>query len=170
MCAPFNNVMNMRSDESKNSAAYKGLNVLVLREGAKDFFWKGTVDELDKDGIALDIHHIFPRDWCEKSGIQPSVYNSVVNKTPISYKANRTIGGKAPSLYLKQIQDHEQVGLSGYEMDKILNGHLIDPDCLRSDDFDAFYKARKAALLNLIESVMDKTADTEDIDQEAIPA
>jgi len=31
---------------SRLSAAYKGVNVLVLREGSKDFFWKATVQEL----------------------------------------------------------------------------------------------------------------------------
>ena len=28
---------------SRNSAAYKGLNVLVLRQGAYDFFWKASI-------------------------------------------------------------------------------------------------------------------------------
>ncbi|MFC6199387.1 GmrSD restriction endonuclease domain-containing protein [Ponticaulis profundi] len=151
---------------TRNSAAYKGLNVLVLRQGAKDFFWKGTVDELEKDGIALDIHHIFPRDWCEKAGYPPSVYNAVVNKTPISFKVNRMIGAKAPSQYLNQIQNHEQVGLSDDGMDEILAGHFIDPATMRADDFDAFYKARRRALLKLVEGVMDKAAETEDDDLE----
>ena len=51
------------------SAAYKGINVLVLREGAADFFWKASIKELDAQEIALDIHHIFPRAWCEEKGI-----------------------------------------------------------------------------------------------------
>ena len=54
---------------SRLSAAYKGINILVLREGSKDWFWKASIRELDADEIALDIHHIFPRDWCENQGI-----------------------------------------------------------------------------------------------------
>ena len=77
---------------SRLSAAYKGINVLVLREGSKDWYWKATIQELDAEEIALDIHHIFPRDWCEKQGIEKDRYDSVLNKTPISYKANRKIG------------------------------------------------------------------------------
>lgn len=77
---------------SRLSAAYKGLNVLVLREGAQDFFWKAKIQELDDEELALDIHHIFPQDWCEKNGIKRAVYNTVVNKTPISYKA--TVAGE----------------------------------------------------------------------------
>ena len=152
---------------TRNSAAYKGLNVLVLRQGAKDFFWKGAVDELEKDGIDLDIHHIFPKDWCEKAGYPPSVYNAVVNKTPISYKANRMIGAKAPSQYLSQIQNHQQVGLSDADMNDILQGHFIPADAMREDDFDTFYKTRKRSLLRLVESVMDKAAETEDEELEA---
>lgn len=43
--------------------------------------------------MSLDIHHIFPEDWCKKRGLKPAVFNTIVNKTPISYKANRKIGG-----------------------------------------------------------------------------
>ena len=92
------------------SAAYKGINVLVLREGAKDWFWKASIQELDTDEVALDIHHIFPRDWCEKQGIARDSYDSILNKTPISYKANRKIGGDAPSAYIPRIQNERAGG------------------------------------------------------------
>jgi len=55
--------------KSRLSAAYKGINVLVLREGALDFFWKDSVQDLDQQDIPLDIHHIFPKDWCKKHNI-----------------------------------------------------------------------------------------------------
>ena len=65
---------------SRLSAAYKGINVLVLREGSKDWYWKATIQELDAEEIALDIHHIFPRDWCEKQGIGKDRYDSVLKQ------------------------------------------------------------------------------------------
>ncbi|MBF6570591.1 MAG: DUF262 domain-containing protein [Candidatus Binataceae bacterium] len=141
---------------SRLSAAYKGLNLLVLREGAKDFFWKANIQELDDESVSLDIHHIFPQDWCRKQEIPRKRWNSIINKTPISYKANRMIGGAAPSQYLEKIQHHRQVQLNDAGMDAILHSHLIAAPALRSDDFDAFYQARKAALLSLIEQVMGK--------------
>ena len=141
---------------SRLSAAYKGLNVLVLREGAQDFFWKAKIQELDYEELALDIHHIFPQDWCEKNGIKRAVYNTVVNKTPISYKANRMIGGHAPSIYLSKMQTHTQVQLADAQMNAIVGSHLIDTTALRADDFDSFYKARKAALVKLVERAMGK--------------
>lgn len=143
---------------SRLSAAYKGINTLVLREGAADFFWKAQIRKLDQKDIALDIHHIFPQAWCEKQTIARKVYNSIVNKTPISYKANRMIGGSAPSIYLEKLQAHKQVQLDTTAMNALLASHRIPADYLRADDFAGFYQARKDALLALIESVMGKPA------------
>jgi hypothetical protein len=143
---------------SRTSAAYRGLYVLLQREGAKDIFWKARMVDLDRDERKIDIHHIFPRKWCEDRGIPPRVFNSILNKTAISYKANRTIGGKAPSKYLEQLQNHSSVGVSEGEMDALLKSHLIDPRPLRDDDFEGFLAARKQALLELVGAAMGKAA------------
>jgi len=142
---------------TRNSAAYKGLHVLSLRNGAQDFFWKAGVQELDNMGEALDIHHLFPKNWCISKGIHRNVYDSAVNKTPISYKANRKIGGDAPSQYLHRIQNDEQVGLSDFEMDEILESHFVDPGAFRSDDFTQFIHLRSIKLVELIYTAMGKT-------------
>jgi len=145
---------------SRTSAAYRGLYILLQREGARDFFWADKMANLDLDDVKLDIHHIFPKKWCEDRNpvIQPRIYNAIVNKTAISYKANRMIGGKAPSQYLAQIQGHAQVKINNSEMNEILSSHLIDPSALRSDSFEAFYSMRKSALLALVERTMGKSA------------
>lgn len=149
---------------SRLSAAYKGLNVLLLRQQAADFFWKGTISELDEEDVALDIHHIFPQDWCEKQGITRKEYNTAVNKTPLSYKANRMIGGVAPSTYLAKLQSHKQVQMDDAAMDAILRTHAIAPDRLRADDFHGFYAARKLSLLALIGQAMGKAVQAQDTD------
>lgn len=142
--------------QSRLSAAYKGINMLVLREGAKDFFWKAEIKELDDEEISLDIHHIFPVTWCEGQGIKRDVYNSIINKTPISYKANRKIGGSSPSQYLAKLQAEKTVQLSDSEMDEILASHGISPLTLRADNFDGHYQARKESLMQLIKRAMGK--------------
>lgn len=146
----------LESLRSRLSAAYKGINVLILREGASDFFWKGRIQQLDTQEVALDIHHIFPRAWCEAQGIQPKVYDSIINKTPISYKANRMIGGDAPSAYLAKLQKHDQVQLDNEGMDAILSEHFIPTERLREDDFHGFFDERKRLLMGLIEQAMGK--------------
>ncbi|MGN5290258.1 GmrSD restriction endonuclease domain-containing protein [Aeromonas sp. 11P] len=144
---------------SRLSAAYKGLNVLVQREGARDFFWKARIQELDLEEIALDIHHIFPKAWCDANGIKPATYNSVINKTAISYKANRMIGGKAPSSYLKSVQEHAQVQMGDDAMNDILESHFISPQSLREDDFEQFFALRQQSLLAIVAQAMGKQAD-----------
>lgn len=151
----------LASLSSRLSAAYKGINVLVLREGAKDFFWKANIRDLEADEVALDIHHIFPRDWCDKQGIAPRTYDSIINKTPISYKANRMIGGAAPSQYLEKLQTHEQVQLDDEAMNELLMSHYIPVEALRADDFATFYELRQKALLALIEKTMGKQTAAE---------
>jgi len=145
---------------SRNSAAYKGIHVLAMREGAQDFFWKSTIRELsveDWNGYRLDIHHIFPKKWCETHNISRSRYNSILNKTPISFQANRMIGGNAPSHYLQQLQTHAQVQLDDAGMDAILQTHSINPQTLRTDDFEAFMSDRQQCLLEKISAAMGKT-------------
>ncbi|RMH19664.1 MAG: DUF262 domain-containing protein [Gammaproteobacteria bacterium] len=141
---------------SRNSAAYKGINVLVLRKGARDWFWKATIHELDTNEVALDIHHIFPKAWCEANAIKRDVYDSILNKTPISYLANRKIGGDAPSRYLRRIQNEPQVRLTDPEMDELLESHALSAELLRSDKFSEFLKDRRSRLLEVIEQAMGK--------------
>ncbi len=144
---------------SRNSAAYKGINVLVQRNGAQDFFWKSTIRDLDVsewEECKLDIHHIFPKDWCHKQGIEAKRFDSILNKTPISYKANRMIGGKAPSLYLQQIQNHKSVDLDDETMEEILQSHYIEVDYLRRDDFAGFIESRRKHLIGQISEVLGK--------------
>lgn len=144
---------------SRNSAAYKGINVLIQRKGAQDFFWKSTIRELDEtdwEECKLDIHHVFPQDWCRKNGIPPKRFNSILNKTPISYKANRMVGGKAPSEYLTQLQKHKTVQLDDDGMNAILATHYIDPASLRANDYDGFVESRRGLLLTELSKVMGK--------------
>ena len=85
---------------TRNSAAYKGLYALQMKNGAAD--WRTNQHLLwmtftDKN---IDIHHIFPKAWCESKAsprVPPRLYNSVINKTPIDAETNRRIGGRAPS-------------------------------------------------------------------------
>lgn len=147
---------------SRLSAAYKGINVLVLRERAQDWFWKAGIQELDASEVALDIHHIFPRAWCEAQGVPPARYDSILNKTPVSYKANRKMSGDAPSIYLPRLQNQPQVGLSDAQMDQLLASHALSPELLRADDFEGFMEDRRRRLVRLIESAMGKKVQMEE--------
>ncbi len=146
----------LESLRTRTSAAYKAVNVLIIREGAQDFFWKGDIQGLDAEEVALDIHHIFPRACCEKQAIPKRIYDSIITKTPISYKANRMIGGDAPSRYIEKLQRHAQVQKDDQAFDDLLQSHCIPSQAMRVDDFPRFFEERKALLLKLIEKAMGK--------------
>jgi hypothetical protein len=62
----------------------------------------------------------------------------------------RSVGGNAPSVYLARIQKSAEIEPA--RMDEILRFHLIAPDAIRADDFEA----RSRAMLDRIEKAMGK--------------
>jgi len=135
------------------SAAYKGLHALIMRSCCQDFISARPVDIMTFHQDQMDIHHIFPVAWRKTNGIDPKVYNSIVNKTPLSAASNKILGGSAPSAYLSKIEKQHS---SDTDLDEVLESHLIEPGLLRSDDFQAFYQARKRALARLVAEAMGK--------------
>lgn len=144
------------------SAAYKGMNALLMKEGAQDFRSGQKFDHTVFFGENVDIHHIFPQDWCKKQGIRPAVYDSIINKTPLSYRTNRILGGVAPSAYLAKLEggDSKTPAIGRERLDSYLGSHLIDSKLLRTDDFEAFMTDRQQRLLKLIEKAIGKEAYT----------
>ena len=152
------------------SAAYKGVNALLMKEGAQDFRSGQKFDHTVFFGENVDIHHIFPQDWCKKQSIKPAVYDSIINKTPLSFRTNRIIGGVAPSEYVAKLErgDKHTPAIDRNNLDAYLRSHLINPDILRSDDFDTFMTDRQRQLLRLIEQATGKTAYTGEIPEEGV--
>ena len=142
----------LREVQSRASAVYKG--VYALLNKCRDFRTGVPINEKIFFDDKIDIHHIFPKKWCDEHGIESSDCNSIINKTALSARTNRMIGGRAPSEYLPRIQ--EESGIDNGKMDEILASHLISADALRADDFWVFFEARKEALLEAIEKAMGK--------------
>ncbi|MFZ1730543.1 MAG: DUF262 domain-containing protein [Bacteroidota bacterium] len=140
------------------SAAYKGVNALLMREGAQDFRSGQKFDHTVFFGENVDIHHIFPQDWCKKQDIPASVYDSIINKTPLSYRTNRIIGGSAPSEYLEKLEKGTDTSpaIAPERLDAYFASHLIDPSVIRTDRFQDFMDDRQKKLLALIEHATGK--------------
>lgn len=146
--------LRLKSLRSRNSAAYKAIHALLMQRGCRDFITGKPTDVMTFFNDDIDIHHIFPKAWCKKQGIEPKVYDAIINKTPLSKLSNITVGGDAPSVYLRRIEEKQHI--SSTELDAILRTHLIEPAYLRSDDFVSFYAARQEALEGLIAEAMQK--------------
>jgi hypothetical protein len=144
----------LKSLRTRISAAYKAIHALLMQQGCRDFITGRPTDVMTFFNDDIDVHHIFPKAWCKKHGIEPTVYDAIINKTPLSKLSNIAVGGDAPSAYLKRIEDKQ--GISSDELDAILRTHLIEPVLLRNDDFDSFYAARQEALEGLIAGAMEK--------------
>lgn len=141
------------SMQSRLSAAYKGLMALLMKAGSNDFLSGDPVEITTYFDLAIDIHHIFPKAYCENK-YKRSLWNSSVNKAPLSAKSNRIIGGKAPSVYLTNIE--KQSNMDSPRLDEILKTHKIAPELLRSDSFEDFIRDRASNILDLIEAAMNK--------------
>jgi len=144
---------------TRNSSAYKGINALLMRDGGLDFRTGELIEAQTFFDDKIDIHHIFPEKWCKDEGIKPGIYNSVINKTAISAKTNRQIGGRAPSKYLPAIEKVAEI--KPVRMDEILRSHCIVPEQLRANKFWKFYEARAEELLQRIEAATGKNITRE---------
>jgi len=152
--------------QTRRSAAYRGLYVMLLRAGALDFRTgeESTLQSYFDESI--DIHHIFPRKWCRGHGVEDRFCNSIVNKTPLTARTNRIVGGNAPSQYLSSLERNHDVPEEA--LNQSLESHLVDPAAIRADDFQAFFRSRSNELLIGISRLMGKSLE-EDPSEGLIP-
>ncbi|MCE9575763.1 MAG: DUF262 domain-containing protein [Deltaproteobacteria bacterium] len=142
---------------TKLSAAYKGFMAQLLQCGARDLYQGDEVERSRYFDDKIDIHHVFPQEWCLTRQIKKERFDSILNKTPLTGRTNKRLGSKAPSTYLKRI---EESGVP--ELDTILQSHLLDAKALRTDDFDSFLRERARSLLDRVEVVTGKAVQGRD--------
>ena len=139
---------------TRQSAAYKGLYALQMKSGAADWLSGQSLTLADWHNQNIDIHHIFPRRWCERESVPrvpKSLYDSIINKSPIDARTNRIIGGNAPSRYLSRLkQGNDRIA-------QVLETHWLDSETLESDQFARCFVERGEAMLELVAHAMDKT-------------
>ena len=127
--------MNLPADpvtlRTSNSSAYRGLFPLLLRDGRRDF----------RTGEPIEAQTFFD------------------DKTAISARTNRQIGGKAPSKYLPAVE--RAAGVEPPRIGEILGSHCITAALLRTDRFWECYAARAETLLQRIEAATGKNITRE---------
>lgn len=148
---------------SRQSAAYKGIMALILKNHARDFISGAEMDFSTYSNEKIDIHHIFPRDYCIGKKYEETKWNSIVNKTPISARSNREIGGVAPSKYLGKLEKKGSV--KSADLDSYVETHWIDHDLLRNDSFQDFIIDRAKKLLDAFETATGKTISGKDSEE-----
>lgn len=151
----------LHSMRTRNSAAYKGVYALLMAKDTRDWMFNQPFDKAAFLAMQVDVHHIFPKAWCLKNGIDADRRESIVNKTPMAKKTNIRLSGNAPSHYIKGLES--AVGIPADDLDQIIANHQISVSALRADDFDAFFVARREALAGLIEEAMGKHVARESV-------
>ena len=157
------NPTRLLSLQSRQSAAYKGIMALILKNHARDFISGAEMDFSTYLSEKIDIHHIFPKDFCIGQHYEKSKWNSIVNKTPISASSNREIGGVAPSIYLGKLEKKGSV--LSLDLDDYVETHWIDHTLLRNDEFQNFIIDRAKKLLMAIERATGRTISGKDSDE-----
>ncbi|RPF20986.1 DUF262 domain-containing protein [Myceligenerans xiligouense] len=140
--------------QSRNSAAYKGIYALMLAQGPHDWRHDLLLDNAAYFDLQVDIHHIFPKKYCEENNLDRERWNSVVNKTPLAKKTNIWLGGRSPEIYTARLERDQKFAPG--QLDDLFRTHLVDPVALRAADFDAFFTARQEALVAIVEKAMGK--------------
>jgi len=155
----------LRTLRTRLSAAYKGVHALLMRRGAEDFRSGQPFDQTVFFDENVDIHHVFPEAWCKQQGIKAELYNSIINKTPLSARTNRIIGGIAPASYLARLEKGggQNPPIARDSLESILRTHEISVAILQENNFNAFFDDRRERLLKLIEAAMGKPATREDV-------
>ncbi|MBT2386651.1 DUF262 domain-containing protein [Streptomyces sp. ISL-11] len=147
---------------TRNSAAYKGIYALLIKQGAVDWHYTNAPLKpalLDEYGV--DIRHVFPRAWVRKRGTDNRYpVNSIVNKTPLSLRAAQSLTGP-PASWLDSLAMAADMRREWF--DDVIATHLIDPYLLRENDYETFYVARAEQLMNMVYAAMGKRTILRDL-------
>ncbi|MFE2297468.1 DUF262 domain-containing protein [Streptomyces sp. NPDC059445] len=146
---------------TRNSAAYKGIYALLIKQGAVDWhFTDAPLNPGRLDEYGVDVRQIFHKAWLRKGNSQDLPTNSIVNKTPLSYRAAMDMTG-APASYLSTMVAASDMRPEWF--DDVLTTHLIDPDALRDNDYERFYNDRSKQLQDLVHDAMGKKTMLRDL-------
>lgn len=107
----------LRGTTGRQRALYAATMALLMRGAPRDFHDGSPLNTPIIEGRSVDDHHLFPRDWLDKNGYADAP-DSVLNHTLIDKITNILIGGRAPSVYLQEMQDSLRD-----ELDPILDSH-----------------------------------------------
>ncbi|MFE2099095.1 DUF262 domain-containing protein [Streptomyces sp. NPDC059468] len=146
---------------TRNSAAYKGIYALLIKQGAVDWhFTDAPLSPGRLDEYSVDLRQIFHKAWLRRGNSQGLPTNSIVNKTPLSYRAAMDMTG-APASYLSTMVAASDMRPEWF--DDVVATHLIDPETLRDNDYERFYNDRSKQLRDLVHDAMGKRTMLRDL-------
>ena len=145
---------------SVNSPAFNTFLAAQIHLICSSLFIRGTMisDLLDISG---DVHHIFPKAYLRRQGIDTKGrYNQVAKYTYLDTQVNKAIGDEAPCIYFGKVLEQCASGCA-------VIGNVTDRDALKrnleenaipesvagmeAEDYDRFLEERRRRMARLIE-------------------
>lgn len=146
---------------SVNSPAFNVFLAAQINQKCNSFLMRGTAIS-DLITISGDVHHIFPRAYLKKNGIDiKTKYNQVANFTYLDTQVNKAIGENAPNIYFGKILSQcksgkIEIGNINSEEDLYKN---LEENCIPKEivnmtvkDYDEYLFERRKLMSKLIEN------------------
>ena len=145
---------------STNSPAFNTFLAAQVNLNCNSLFMHGTMIS-DLINISGDVHHIFPKAYLKKNGVDSKGrYNQVANFTYLDTQVNKAVKDDAPNIYFGKV-------IEQCENNSIAFGNIADRDSLMRnldenaipqdvigmtvDDYDAFLVERRKLMAKLVE-------------------
>ncbi|MCR4782167.1 MAG: DUF262 domain-containing protein [Lachnospiraceae bacterium] len=145
---------------STNSPAFNTFLAAQINMNCNSLLMRGTMIS-DLINISGDVHHIFPKSYLKKNGVDAKTrYNQVANFTYLDTQVNKAVGEDAPYIYFGKVLEQCEVG-------KIAFGNISDKDILEDNleenaipsdiksmdvnSYDDFLAKRRILMAELIE-------------------
>jgi hypothetical protein len=170
----IHNVINAElSDAFWNFGLPQQMNTSVASSPSFNVFLAAQVKLQDKGFLSRDItvhdlimhkgdvHHIFPREYLKKFGLQRGRYNQIANYAITQSEINIAIGAKSPSQYFKELFDQCNGGGLKYGgiTDKAELLENLKMNCIpegiekmQVDDYDSFLTGRRELMAQKIKT------------------
>jgi hypothetical protein len=129
--------------------------VLLMSSGmnAQDFYGGAAMFTRGRIQPSVDVHHIFPKAFLEKTGVPKAGWDLVVNLTYLLSSTNKSIRDLAPSQYLQKMQ----ANAPAKSIEALLRRHLINSkavQAMKNDDYGDFRTARAATVALFAEALV----------------
>jgi hypothetical protein len=155
----WENVLPRAMDTSVASSPYFHLfQAAQVKMNDKGFLSK-DIPVRDLIDIQSDVHHLFPRDYLKKKGLNRAQYNQIANYVVIQSEIDIAIGNKEPKVYFGQLFEQVRNGPKRY-------GNIIALDDLKEnfcmncipegmewmtvDDYNTFLEKRRKLIAKKI--------------------
>lgn len=145
---------------SVNSPSFKTFCAAQVNKKYSSLFMSGLMIS-DLITVSGDVHHIFPREYLKKNGINNrGSYNQVANYTYLDPQVNKAISDQAPNRYfgkiIQQMKDSNSIVIGNIRNEDELKSNLLEnaiPEqviTMTYDNYDEFLNDRRRLMANMI--------------------